>query len=320
MSLKSIREELADTDGLSASTQSVWLDRQINRAAKELHDEYYLYLAEREQVVKLDDDQQCITLPHYVDTLVACRRYQTRDKIDIESMRPRYRSDRWAEPFLGRPYNRFRFLQREALKRSYTNTAPFMVALSADAAADIVLTLVGETENAAKVTDTCTVVAGSRTASFTKSFRKVFEFTKAAVSTEDVTLKDVEGNILAVLPNNLTRVSYPVYQVLERTETHGTDQSFFEVLYKLKFEPLVNDNDTFLDESYDNALYHKVQEYIYEKQEGKDNQRVLASQKCAASIENINQQYISNPESVVHYPEGKGTLLHRAVKVGGLWK
>ena len=123
MSLKSIREEIVERYGLTG--QDSFVDRQINRAASELYDEYWLYLAEREQIVQVDTEQQVIALPSDVERLIAARNYLSQAKLAVHTLRPRYRKNNWTAPFTGSSYAKFRFVGAEPLMRSYENFAPF---------------------------------------------------------------------------------------------------------------------------------------------------------------------------------------------------
>lgn len=318
MSLQDIKLELAEVEGFDedVSSENSRLLRFINRAARELYEEHYLYLAEREQVIVPEVDQQQITLPYYVEKLVAIRRYLGRQKIDIQDMRPRYRSRSWKEPYLGNPFLNIRFKQRQAYHTSWENFGPMTVSIPVVEATDIIVTIVGSTLNAVKVREQVTISAGNLSATFTKSFTDIDSLMKDRVTDNNVTLKDLDGNEVSELPNHLKTVSYPLFQVLDRYEELGSSNNLMEILYKLPFAPFVNNEDRFLDDKYDNAIYHKTREYLYEQQDDKDNQRIRAAQKAVASLEKVNKQYIPDAESNIKFTKPIGTAAIQQLKAG----
>jgi len=318
MPLSDIKQEIADVEGfdLDVAAENAKVLRLINRAAKELYDEHFLYLVERERIIVPPTDSQQITLEWDVGLLVACRRYTGRQKIDIQDMRPRYRERSWKEPYLGNPYLNIRFKQRQPYHTSFTNFGPMTISVPVAEATDIIVTIVGSTINAERTLESTTIPAGSTSATFTTAFTDIKELKKNRVTAGNVTLTDLDGNDISLIPNHLTTVSYPVFQILDRNELLGSSNNLMEILYKLPFTPFVNDADSFLDDHYDNAIYHKTREYVFEGQDDKDQQRIRASQKAMTQVEKINKQYIPNAESHIKYEKPVGTHVIQQLKAG----
>lgn len=318
--LSDIRSELVSDFGFAGSseTDKAYLNKLINDAIDEIYRDNELYLSEREQIFNVGADKQVITLPSEVDKVLAVRRYESRNKVAQEDMRPRYRSMGWAEPYLGYPYLKWRFKNRSCLKREFLNTAPFTYTINQPVTGGFTLTITGKTATASRIVETITFSDTDISKTGTVPFVEYHSIQKNTTTTQDVIVTDADGNEMAVLPNNATKVSYPYYQILDRYESISSGSTLVEVLYKLEQPKLVNDTDSFLDDIYDKAVYWKAAAFYFAKKPGDDSlQRAKAyGQKAEENLAATNESYMRNSTSEVIYAQAAGSKVLNAIKQG----
>jgi len=314
MSALNLLQRLSSYHGISLDANGrPFLLGLINQAAKELYDRGVLYLTEREIIVQLDADQQQVTLPYDVDLIIAARRYDSRIALKQEDMRPRYRSDSWGALASRTQYDKWRLKQRSAVSTALLNASVVHVAISEAVDVDILVKVVGSTGAASRVVETITILAGATTASGSKIFTEISDITKD-LSDADVTVTNDDGDTLSVIPNNEVRVTYPIYQVLERYESHSETDRMFEVLYKRKFIPLVKDQDEFLDGYYDNALELKTTGYLFMRQDDKLGESSGLSSAADSLVEEVNRQFMPQSEArIVWRPPVGQRVMRRLV-------
>lgn len=252
--LKYIRSQVAADVGLDPDNarDKAFLDDKINQVWKKLYESRDLNHCEREQLFSLDTSILQVSLPWYVGQVRGARDFNTKRKIEVQDMKPRYKSDGWAVGPL--PWW-FRDKGVSPLSRELINESPLTLTIPDVEDEDFSIYISGGNSNAARVTEQVTFAAGDTSKTTTNAFGTVDAFGNVAEHEYDVTLDDADGNELAVLPNVSDHSEYRIFQVLEHDAviTDG-DPWMVEVLYKLRWMPLRNDYDEPLCPGYDDAI------------------------------------------------------------------
>ena len=96
--LKYIRSQVAADVGLDPDNarDKAFLDDKINQVWKKLYESRDLNHCEREQLFSLDTSILQVSLPWYVVQVRGARDFNTKRKIEVQDMKPRYKSDGWA--------------------------------------------------------------------------------------------------------------------------------------------------------------------------------------------------------------------------------
>lgn len=249
---------------ISEPTEKAWLIAQINAASKDFYAAYDFHGCEREQIVNIDPNQQQISLPYYVQKVIAVRDYNTRYPFTQEDMRPRYLRNTWLRPFMGFPYYRWRIKsQNSATQCDITNAGIITVSIPSANSTLFSVIITGGTANATREQEVLTFPIGTTSVTSSKMFQTIDSIRKTSPTELDVTISDMDSNVLAVIPNTELFTQYMLVQLLDRLE-YRSEVLSAEVLFKQRFNALVNDYDGFpCGDSYDQAFFFKSLARIY---------------------------------------------------------
>ena len=283
MALINIITNFAAAVGLNPTEDRTTLLSLINRAALELYEQDDLPGSLRECIVTVPANSQ-ITLPSYVGSLRAMRAYNSKDKVELNDMRPRYNYSPWPQEI-----NKWRLKYVSPIMRDITNAGLLTLTTQAVETAPVVVTISGSTDASANITESITL--NDVSVNTTNAFNDIKAITKVTPSLYDVTVSDLSGNVLAVLNNDKLATHYLVVDVSRYPMCAETEAGrYIELLYKQAFTGFVNDGDSFPCEGFDNAIYYRSMEIWLHGQEGKEDRAVLFAQKCAQVVANVIAQ------------------------------
>lgn len=255
--LQYILQEFAKETGLPINSNQ---DRaatltKINKAARELYSTTDLVGCLREQVFNVDASHLQITLPYYVDQTRAARHYDTRSRVKIEDMRPRYFYGRdWPQKFLT-----WRHKNRLAVCNDMVNTGPLAISIAAVDSVRFKVTIVGSTANADRAVETIIFEVGDtihHTVNNFTPFPGIQIIGKDQINNQNVDVTDAGGIHLARIANCELESSYTLIAIGDYQNQLGCD--CYEILYKWKFSPFFNDYDIFPAPNYDDAIVYKA--------------------------------------------------------------
>lgn len=271
---------------------------RVNKAAEELYACTDLAYSLREQVFDLNTDSNQVSLPNYVGELRGMRHYDWRQNITVVDMQPRYHFGIGNEVW---PMQ-FRMLDKSPIARNIENESTITVSIPIAEPSEFVVTIIGSTSNSAKIIEKLTFAVGDLSKISTGNFTDIFEVRKDKLTLYDITLKDIEDNILGVIPNNEFYSLYHIFQVLDSV---STNTNVIEVLYKQRFSPFNNDEDTFVcGDVFDKAIFWKYFEHESARQ--KDTKGAIAAlQKCVQVINQINQNVGAGLEKKINFGPNK---------------
>ena len=280
--------------------------RWINRAGRELWDSHDLPGSLLEQTFSLADaanDQTNIwqiTFPWYVDQLRGVRYPNSYDKVNLVSPHPRYHARPWKQPFL-----QWRIMRDSPIFRELSASVRLRVTLANAESDDLVVTLITESQDAARqVTELsfASGVAASQDDTFfadpTMPNGGVISIRKDLVTDYDIIIKEViSGTEIARIPNRLFTSSYKVVQIHD--ETKGVFEACVDVLFKTPYIPLWHDSDVFVHQKLEDALVWKVRANWYSTKADQADKAVLAEQKAIQHIQAVCQNHESELEKLI---------------------
>lgn len=250
----------------------------INQAAEEIYESKELPGCLRECYVRVLPNKQ-IALPPFVGKLRAIREYTLEYPWDIKDLRPRYHYKPWENK-----WTNWRFIGFSPICVDITNSAPFTYEIST-ADSTVYLDVVGSTLTASRAVDRITMSATSVVGS--KSFNNVHDIRANKPPSNDITIKDGDGNVIALLYNDRTSSLYAWYDVAQYPNIGDCSDGslIMEILYKLPLQILYNDSDSFPVPEYDSIIADKSIQLLLERQDGKEEKAILAHKKIEARIQ-----------------------------------
>lgn len=254
---------------------------RINKAAEEVHEMYDLEEGKDEKVFTLDiDDSPQIALPPYVFQVRGMRLHDGRQFIELDDARNRFNFQWSAENDLW--YLRYRKKKESCLSRAINNSSVLKISIPLAEAEEFVVTVTGSTDNSHRISESFTFAPGDLEKQTTLNFKVVESITKDIITKYNVTIKDVEDNILGMILNSEYQSQYKIYQIGDTEDfSLPAESSGVEVWFKYKLQPFKNDNDCFLGTSrYDKAIFWKFMEHRSKKVED----GVAFAEKCGQSI------------------------------------
>lgn len=235
------------------ATSKASMVRKINRAALRLYTQCTLVNSLDEVILNASTADNVVTLPSYIGKVRSIRHATTRDKIDIQDFPERYHeSGRNSTDELV-----FKTMRPKATLRSIEIAGKVTVYTSLPLSTSVVVTLMGSNDNSGSITETVELSSTAQSIETDKVFSTITSITKSSSSEYDIYIKDINDNILAVLPNDALKSEYTALMIFEPNIILAANQDYYavEVLYKKAFRNMVYDEDSFLcGDIYDEAI------------------------------------------------------------------
>jgi hypothetical protein len=249
----------------------------LNEGAQELYEE-------SDMVGSLVEDSfyvqgnKTIALPSNVSSVRAIREKESQYPWNLSNLVERY-----ARNNIEQDDRTWRIKGYEPFKVTPTSFAS-MKATATQSMTDISLTVVGTRSDASRFVETVDMDATSNT--FSTTFTAIESIIKSDVCTYDISIKQSDDTVVAVIPNNEKESSYLIVDVSEypwESDAAQDDTHTLEVLYKKKLPYLSKDSDEFPADGYDNILVNKVMQLFMEEQ-GKIEEAMLYDKKASRSM------------------------------------
>lgn len=273
--LSNILIDLALKMGADPIEDRVMLLRYINTAAKELYSSDDFPGCLREIILKVFPDKQ-IALPYYVGKLRSMREFYSYDKLELLSMRPRYNYNPWPQV-----WKNWRLKGPSAIYRDITNAGIVTATIPGVDTLEFNVTFNGSTVESNAIADNLLFLVDDVTHNSTKSFTSFNSITKDAKTTYDISILDMDGIEIAVIPNDRLESRYVIVDIsaLPLSGESPTGEKFVEVLYKASATNFINDSDVFPCEGFDDAIVYKALEFWTSEQPGMEKRALLQFQK-----------------------------------------
>lgn len=275
----------------------------INEACRELYDQSDMPNSLWEQVFKINGDQT-ITLPSYIGTIRALRETDSQVAWSVNQMRPRYNQFNWPDM-----WRNWRLKNTTCLQASVDNQSIGVLTVPAIENPPISVTVTGPAQSQSRASET--IVMDALQKQTVNSYFTYESFTKDTISKYDVTLSQVDGKVLSVLPDNEFEAFYQNIDISEcpwLAISTSTLDHYVELLYKKKLPIMWNDSDEFPALGYDDIIVNKVMQLRGEEQ-GKPDVAMAYDAKATRSLarktENQNREtedmiaLVANPHDVI---------------------
>lgn len=234
---------------------------KINKAAREIHKGSDIEEAMDEQVFNINVNSEQVALPAYVDKPRGMRYFDGRSAINLDDMRNRYNFNFTGENELW--YLQWRKIRQRCLSREIANQSVIKVTIPLAEAEEFTVTLTGKTDKSERISEVLTFAVGTKEATTTANFIALESVVKNKITTYNVSMYDVEDNLLGEILNSEYQSIYQIYQIADTDGfTMPANVSGVEVRFKYKFQPFKNDRDTFFGtDAYDDAIVWKFMEH-----------------------------------------------------------
>lgn len=234
---------------------------KINKAAREIHKGSDIEESMDEQVFNINVSSQQVALPSYIDKVRGMRYYDGRSSINLDDMRNRYNFNFTGENELW--YLQWRKLKPRCLSREISNQSVIKVTVPLEEPEAFTVTITGKTDKSERISEVLSFSTTDLEQVTAANFIAVESVVKSRVTKYNVSLYDVEDNLLGEVLNSENQSTYQIYQI---ADTDGfsmpANVSGVEVRYKYKFQPFLNDGDTFFGmDAYDDAIVWKFMEH-----------------------------------------------------------
>ena len=279
----------------SVVNERATLLRFLNEAAPELYSQADLVGTLMEQTFKVNGDQT-LTLPSYVGELRAIREQASMQVWHLNQMRPRYNQFNWTDM-----WRNFRLLGKRALMATVTNISKGVITVVSVETPPIVVTVSGPIQGATLVSETITM--DSLQKHTFNSFTDYAAVKKNVVNGYDVTLSDVDGKILTVIPNNELEAKYQTVDISAcpwLPQSTSVTDNYVEILYKKALPILTYDTDEFPAFGFDNVLVNKILQLWFEEQ-GKADVATMYDSKASRTAARIQEDAHRATEDVVAF-------------------
>lgn len=282
-------------EDLTNAAQKSLVVTRVNQAAKEVYESEDLAGSLREIVLDLDTDTQQVTLPFFVGHVRKIRYHDARLAVTLQDQQPRYHYGLSNEVW---PLQ-FRLLPNSPIARDLDNYSTVTVSIPQADTKEFSVILVGTTNNSHRVSETLTFAIGETSKESQSNFAAFESIRKNKITAFDVTIKDADENIIAIIPNADFKVEYQVLQVLDSEVSNN--QNFIELLYKTRFFPFQNDYDSFpCGDSYDDAIFYKYVEHELTREKDAEG-AVAALAKSSEIIERVTRDASSGIEKKINF-------------------
>ena len=240
----------------------------LNEGAQELYEESDMVGSLVEDSFYVQGDKT-IALPSNVSSIRAVREKESQLPWNLANITERYSHNSTAQD-----HRTWRIKGYEPFKLTPTSFANLKATATA-AMTDISLTVIGTRSDASRFVETVEMDATSNT--FSTTFTSIESIIKSDVCTYDISIKESDDTVLAVIPNNEKESQYLIVDVSEfpwDDSAPQDDAHTLEVVYKKKLPYLSKDSDEFPADGYDNIIINKVMQ-LYMEEQGKIEEAML---------------------------------------------
>ena len=271
--------------------------RFLNEAAEELYDQSDPSESLVEQTFKINGDQT-VSLPAYVGRVRALREQDTYIPWTINRLKPRYYQSNWKDA-----WRNIRLKNLSALQASIRNESVVTIKVPIVETTPITVTITGSTNFASSISED--IVMDDNTKQTTYAYTEISSIKKNAVNMCDVTVNDVDGMLLAVIPNNFLESSYQIIDVSIcpwLNNSGGNLDHYLEILYKKPLPWLQEDDDEYPVKEHDNVLVNKIIQ-LWAEEQGKVDIATAYDAKATRSLARKQEDLNRASQDVVSLQE-----------------
>jgi hypothetical protein len=296
MALKDILSRFGFKVGLNPNDtdQRTVMLRFVNEASRELYAQADPPNSLMEQVFKVNGDQT-ISCPSYVGPIRGVREVDSQVTWSINKLRPRYNQFNWPDS-----WRNLRLKNTQALMATVTNQSVGVITVTAVENPPVVVTVTGPIQGATSISESITMDAISKQT--TNSFLSYTAVKKDRINGYDVTLSDIDGTVLTVIPNNQLAAEYQILDVSIcpwLAVSTNTLEHYVEILFKTANYELSNDADEFVwGKKYDDVIINKSLQLYFEEQNN-PTAAMAYDQKATRTMARIKEDQERSTEDMI---------------------
>lgn len=297
MAVKYILNRVAAKMGLNPQDPNnrLVLVGYLNEAARELYAQSDMVGSLMEQVFKINGDQT-LSLPAYVGKIRAIREFASMQQWHINQMRPRYNQFNWPDM-----WRNFRLKNKQCLMASVDNQSVGVITVPVIENPPIQVTVSGPTINSYLVNET--VILNACTVQTKNVFLDYTAVKKDRVGQYDISLSQVDGKLLTVIPNNQMAAMYQIIDVSAcpwLPMNTSVNDNYMEVLYKKTLDWLSDDADEFPAFDCDDVLVNKMMQ-LWKEENDKTETAAAYDAKATRTLARLHEDQNRETEDMVAF-------------------
>lgn len=287
-----VMTQLSADTGIHLEQKRPTLIELLNKGGRELHKQVECLKINRE-VTLVVAPNKIVSLPQFIGELRGTRISCWDEPFDVHAgIRPRYVTNT-----LGYKYKNWRDLGELPFHTTPTITGVISLIATGVESTPVIVKINGESDKAAQVEEeiTMSAVEADGITVFTPNIRSITCATKGRIY--NIVVYDENETEIAILYNNQARTRYKIIDVSQLcwpTNDTAAGESLVDVMYKVPYELLFNDSDSFpAGDDYDEAWYNMCMYYHFSPMENRINQalahRAAAIDFCRSAKESGEQ-------------------------------
>lgn len=285
---------LSNDTGYSLSQKRSSLLLLANRAAREMHKKLECNKIYREVTLVVTPDAVC-SLPSFIGELKGMRMHTNEIPFDLQSIgMPRY-----INTTLEHKFKNWRDLGEVPTEVLPAQVGQLTLITPAVETVPITVLINGNTNNATRIEELVVMDAPSKTSVnlFGQQIQSIACVTPNRVA--DITIKDVNGNQIAILYNTDTKTRYKLVDVSQLfwTVDLSSGETLIDICYKVPAVNLSRDSDSFYaGDDYDEAWYSYAMSIFLAPLENRKQESMLF---LAAALDVMNSAKNSGEGGIV---------------------
>lgn len=290
-----IIKRLSEDTGIHLTQQRDALVNIVHRAAEMIYNRLECNAIMREVTV-LVPENMVISLPSFIGPLRGLKESSIDTNVPLYPMMfPRYMKNDWQYK-----WKNWIEMPPSPIFQNLNAIAPITFEVAQVEGTGITVKVSGQTPNANRLEEVLLLnsVLKATTNSFGPRIDSIVSFDERQF---DITVKDDDGNIIALLYNNQNKTHYKLINVAQYTWSKDVADgtTTMEILYKHPYWKMINDSDEFPAFDYENAIYFLSMSLWAAPQQGKEalaatyfQQSMLEPQATKGSEEQLQQKTI----------------------------
>lgn len=219
-----------------------------------------------------------VSLPAFVGEIRGCRAHTPDMQFDVYPLAsPRYVNQTWQYRI-----KNWREMAESPILRQLDGVAPLTIVSEVIEAEPAVLTIVGQTDKAARTSESVTLDSSPEVT--TNNFGlEIMSISCRSLRTGNITILDSDGDEVAVLLNTQNSTRYRLVDVSQVFWSQDTSEgsTLVDFLYKVSLGKFQNDADVFYaGDNYDDAWYYYAMYLYYNTKPNSTNEAVKFYQQA----------------------------------------
>jgi|SRR5882724_4042251 len=284
--------------------------RFLNEAARELYVQSDMPGSLQELTFKINGDQT-VTMPMFVGRVRAAREAASQMAWHFNQIRPRYNQFNWTDA-----WRNYRLKNKQALMATVVNESVGVITVPEVEDPPIIVSLSGPITKASLINEQVVMDATSK--STVNQFKDYTSVKKDRKNNFDVTLSDVDGKLLTVIPNNQLVAQYQILDVSAMPwlpqDTSVVD-NYVELLYKIALPYLSEDDDEFPGFDYDDIIVNKMMQ-LWKEEQDKVEGAQLYDGKATRSLARLVEEQNRETEDMIALVSNPHDTLLRRIGIG----